>query len=70
VADLIAILEIDSVELQFTAAQWKATLARHALLESAGYSVIHLPPSALRDEKSFVHRVSVWLDARRDLLYR
>ncbi len=40
-----AIVEIDSVEYHFRRADWQATLARHAALETEGYSVIHVPPS-------------------------
>lgn len=38
---------------------------RHADLETAGYSVIHVSPAELADEGAFVARVVAWLDSRR-----
>jgi len=63
--DLRAVLEIDSVEFHFTREDWNSTLDRHMQLTTAGYSVIHRPPSALRDERRFVVDVRAWLAARR-----
>jgi very-short-patch-repair endonuclease len=62
---LLAILEIDSYEHHFRRADWQATLRRHLILESAGYSVVHVPPSALHDGPAFVGHVREWLAARR-----
>jgi hypothetical protein len=42
-----------------------APLARHFELEAGGYSVTHLPPSALRDGAAFIRLVQDWLKARR-----
>ncbi len=61
---LRAILEIDSFEHHFQRADWQRTLDRHFALETAGYTVIHVPPSALDDGARFVDRVRVWLQAR------
>lgn len=61
---LRAILEIDSFEHHFKRADWQATLERHFALEAAGYSVIHVPPSALADGAAFVSKVRVWLSTR------
>lgn len=60
-----AVLEIDSVEHHFRRADWQSTLDRHFRLEAAGYSVIHVPPSALNDGAEFVGRVRGWLAQRR-----
>jgi hypothetical protein len=62
---LRAILEIDSFEHHFLPKDWQGTLERHFKLEAAGYSVIHVPPSALADGAAFVAQVRVWLEARR-----
>lgn len=51
---LAAILEIDSVEHHFRKTDWQRTLARHFALEAAGYSVTHVPPSALDDATGFI----------------
>ena len=61
---LRACLEIDSVEWHFSQADWKATLDRHRLLTTAGFSVVHLPPSALDNEPKFIADVRSWLSAR------
>lgn len=61
---LRAILEIDSFEHHFLRRDWQRTLDRHFVLEAAGYSVIHVPPSALEDRAAFVARVRVWLTSR------
>ena len=63
--ELWAILEIDSREYHFTPQDWKATLRRDAVLETAGYSVIHVVPSDLGDGDGFVDHVRRWLAARR-----
>ncbi len=62
---LRAILEIDSFEHHFNRQDWQGTLERHFALEAAGFSVIHVPPSALADGATFVSQVRVWLAARR-----
>jgi very-short-patch-repair endonuclease len=61
---LMAVLEIDSQEFHFRSEQWKATMERHAMLEAAGYSVIHVPPSALKDRCAFIELVASWLQTR------
>ena len=62
---LRAVLEIDSEEHHFSAAEWRATMDRHAALETAGYSVIHQPPAALRSSERFIETVRAWLTSRR-----
>lgn len=61
---LRACLEIDSVEFHFDRADWSGTWDRHLDLSTFGYSVIHRPPSALRDEKKFARDVRAWLAGR------
>lgn len=62
--DLRAVLEIDSVEWHFEASDWSATWDRHLDLSTFGYSVVHRPPSALRDPAKFVRGVQAWLVGR------
>lgn len=61
--DLRAILEIDSIEYHLGPAQWRATMDRHLILTTLGYSVIHRPPSALRAEVAFACAVQDWLSS-------
>lgn len=61
---LRAVLEIDSVEYHLEAADWRATMDRHLDLTTIGLSVVHRPPSALRDEAGFVHGIATWLANR------
>lgn len=61
---LRACLEIDSVEWHFDQRAWTGTWDRHLDLTKFGYSVIHRPPSALDDERRFVHDVADWLAGR------
>lgn len=61
---LRAILEIDSFEHHFRRADWQRTLDRHFALEAAGFTVTHVPPSALADGADFVARVRLWLQNR------
>jgi very-short-patch-repair endonuclease len=61
---LRAILEVDGRDYHFDAREWMATNRRDAQLESAGYSVIHVTPSDLKDEADFVGRVRLWLAGR------
>jgi hypothetical protein len=61
---LRACLEIDSVEWHFDRAAWSGTWDRHLALTTFGYSVIHRPPSALRDPARFVRDVRDWLAGR------
>lgn len=61
---LRAALEIDSVEYHFAREQYVATLDRHLQVTALGISVIHRPPSALRDEAGFVRDVRAWLAGR------
>lgn len=67
---LRAILEIDSVEYHFRGADWTRTLDRDLSLTSHGYSVIHRPPSALRNERRFVADIQAWLAGREAELRR
>jgi hypothetical protein len=63
--ELRAILEIDSRDYHLSEAQWKATMARHNRLTSAGYAVTHFPPSAIRDRGlGWAAEVDDWLRAR------
>lgn len=61
---LRAALEIDSVEYHFAREQYVATLDRHLQVTALGISVIHRPPSALRDEAGFVRDIRAWLAGR------
>ena len=63
--ELRACLEIDSVDYHFDRADWARTWDRHLDLTKLGLSVIHRPPSALRDKRRFVSDVREWLAARR-----
>jgi hypothetical protein len=67
---LRAALEIDSVEYHFARAHYVATLDRHLELTALGISVVHRPPSALRDEAGFVRDVRAWLAGREADLQR
>lgn len=67
--DLRAVLEIDSVEHHLDPTGWRSTMDRHLALETAGYSVVHRPPSAVRLEpERFVRDIAQWLTARRLLI--
>lgn len=61
---LRAILEIDSREHHFQPADWRMTMDRHLALSSLGYSVVHRPPSALRDAHRFIREIGGWLAGR------
>lgn len=61
---LRACLEIDSVEWHFDRAGWAGTWERHLDLTKFGHSVIHRPPSALRDKARFAQDVRDWLAGR------
>jgi very-short-patch-repair endonuclease len=61
---LRAILEIDSVEYHFDPVAWRRTMDRHLVLTTLGHSVIHRPPSALRDEHRFAADITAWLASR------
>jgi hypothetical protein len=63
--ELRACLEIDSVEWHTDPAGWSGTWDRHLQLTKLGLSVIHRPPSALRDAARFATDVREWLAARR-----
>jgi hypothetical protein len=67
---LRACLEIDSVEFHFARDDWSNTWDRHLGLAKFGYSVIHRPPSALRDSARFVRDVTDWLAGREAELRR
>jgi very-short-patch-repair endonuclease len=60
---LRAVLEIDSREFHFSAADWAATTIRHNALISLGYSVVHYPPSAV-DQPGWAADVGRWLRRR------
>jgi hypothetical protein len=60
--ELRAVLEIDSREFHFSAADWQATMRRHNALVRLGYAVMHYPPSALGP--AWADEVKVWLRAR------
>jgi hypothetical protein len=63
--DLWAILEIDSVENHLDPADWSATMDRHLVLETVGFSVAHRPPSAVNTRPvRFVRDVTAWLASR------
>ena len=61
---LRAVLEVDSAEYHLDAADWRRTMDRHLALTAAGYSVVHRPPSALREPARFCDDVAVWLATR------
>jgi very-short-patch-repair endonuclease len=61
--DLRAVLEIDSTEYHLTPADHDRTLARDQVLQAAGYAVLHVKPSQLRDAAVFVQLVRDWLAA-------
>ena len=63
--DLWAVLEIDSAEHHLDPADWSATMDRHLVLETIGYSVAHRPPSAVHAYPNrFVGEVTAWLAGR------
>ncbi len=43
-------VEVDSQEFHYRAADWKATMERHAWMTSCGLAVLHFPPSRLVDD--------------------
>jgi hypothetical protein len=61
---LRACLEIESIEWHSEPGDWSATWDRHLELAKLGFSVIHRPPSALRDAGRFVADVREWLAER------
>ncbi|MCW2496942.1 MAG: hypothetical protein JWQ77_2866 [Jatrophihabitans sp.] len=63
--ELRAILEVDSIEHHFEVKDWRSTMDRHLVLTTLGYSVVHRPPSALRDELAFAADIRRWLAGRR-----
>lgn len=63
--ELRACLEIDRVEWHTSPLGWSGTWDRHLELAKLGLSVIHRPPSALRDAGRFAADVAAWLAARR-----
>jgi hypothetical protein len=58
---LRAILEIDSVEHHLNPADWRRTMDRHLELATLGFSVVHRPPSAVRDRARFATDIAAWL---------
>ena len=61
--NLRAVLEIDSTEYHLTPHDHDRTLARDQVLQAAGYVVLHIKPSQLRDAAGFVQLVRDWLAA-------
>lgn len=61
---LRAVLEIDSVEWHYEVEEWSGTWDRHLNLSTYGYSVVHRPPSALRNPTRFATEVEAWLAGR------
>lgn len=61
--ELRAVLEIDSTEFHLSPDEHAATLERDQLLQTAGYVVLHVKPSQLRDPGRFVAIVRAWLAA-------
>ncbi len=58
-----AVLELDSVEFHFRVEDQEATLLRDQALQLAGWTVLHVKPSQLRDGAAFTELVRAWLDA-------
>ena len=58
---LQAVIEVDSTEHHFSPADQTATLRRDHVLQMAGWSVLHVTPSQLRDGDAFVTLVRRWL---------
>jgi very-short-patch-repair endonuclease len=61
--DVRAVLEVDSTEYHLTPVDHDRTLARDQALQAAGYVVLHVKPSQLRDAAVFVQLVRDWLAA-------
>lgn len=61
---LRAALEIDSVEWHADSVDWRRTWERHLEVTASGISVVHQPPSALRDSARFVADIRAWLASR------
>jgi very-short-patch-repair endonuclease len=64
--ELRAVLEIDSTEHHLSPADHAATLERDQLLQIAGYVVLHVKPSQVRDGDAFVALIRRWLAAVTD----
>ena len=63
--ELKAILEIDSVEHHFDAPDRDATMDRHLVLETLGYSVVHRSPAVVQKQPAaFAGGIAAWLAAR------
>lgn len=61
---LRACLEIDSVEWHREPTAWSQTWDRHLELTTLGFSVIHRPPSAVKESEQFTRDIQRWLAAR------
>jgi hypothetical protein len=48
------------VEYHLDPAEWRRTLDRHLELTTLGYSVVHRPPSAVRDPERFGTETLAW----------
>jgi len=63
--DQRAVLEIDSIEHHFSPGDIDDTMSRHIALETAGFSVVHRSPLAIRrDPLGFVADIQAWLASR------
>jgi hypothetical protein len=58
---LKAILEIDSVEYHLDPVDWRRTMDRHLALSTLGFSVVHRPPSAVKQQSRFAAEIDAWL---------
>jgi very-short-patch-repair endonuclease len=62
---LRAVLEIDSVEHHFSPPDRDATMRRHLVLETLGFSVVHRSPAVVwREPARFAREIATWLAAR------
>jgi len=61
--ELRAVLEIDSTEHHLSPEDHAATLERDQALQAAGYIVLRVKPSQLRDSDAFVALIRAWLAA-------
>jgi len=59
---LRAVVEIDSREFHFDAAEWQATMRRHNKVTRLGYALTHYPPSEIGP--GWTDEVETWLHAR------
>jgi very-short-patch-repair endonuclease len=62
-SEVRAVLEIDSTEHHLSPEDHAATLEHDQVLQAAGYAVLHVKPSQLRDPDTFTALVQAWLAA-------